>query len=95
MNLNFPPTYNTNVDDEDLVVSYLSYDQEDQLDELSLSSNAKKFVDENDTYHVWQKPQELVCDLGVEEVSFVDFLELTIFYQILLIWFLWSLYGEW
>ncbi len=42
-----------------------------------------------------ERPIDEELELGVEEVSFVDFLELTIFYQILLIWFLWSLYGEW
>jgi hypothetical protein len=34
-----PPTYDTIVDDEDLVGSSLSYNQENRLDEVSLSDS--------------------------------------------------------
>jgi hypothetical protein len=70
---NSPPIYDIDVNDEALVeVSSLSYDQE---------------VDQNwETYHMFdESPKSEVFQLGLEEINFVDFLMVEIFYQVFLI----------
>jgi hypothetical protein len=95
------PTYDTEINDEDLVVSSLSYDQvdefvvdwaspliysihpeeEDWLNKVSLLDNTENFVDESTILHMFNRnPKIEEFDVGTEEISFVDFLGVAIFY---------------
>lgn len=63
----FPPTYDTDVDDEDLAGNSLPYNQENRLDEVNISDTA--ILHEFD-----ESPKIEEFNLGVEEFGFVDFL---------------------
>lgn len=72
---NSKPNYDVDVDDEELVASFSSYDQENQLDEASLPDNIKIFVDESTLLLEFdESPKIEEFDLDVEESGFIDFL---------------------
>jgi hypothetical protein len=89
MEWNSPPTYDSDIKDEDLVNFSLSHDREkdsivdydtyldekESLEKVNLLDTIDNFANESFTHHVLDKsPEDKIFDLSVAPINYVDFI---------------------